>query len=459
MKQKHTNSRFSLNSHLVFTDNTVRRVPKFTEGMFETIKLTNVGPAPEIKMAFKPRLNILTGDNGLGKSFLLDIIWWCLTRTWPANVNPSLTAGKMALPHSDKKGEISFAFTGAKKSHAYTSVFEPGLQAWTGKAGRPAIPGLVIYAMSDGSLATWDPSRNYWRTKDGVDIQDRPPAYVLGPQEVWDGLRTKNNSVICNGLISDWVSWQKDTSHPYFANLKVLLRWLSPSDTEIMLPGEPDRISLDDVRDIPTLQMPYGQSVPIVHASSGMRRIAALSYFLLWTWYEHVVASKLLRVNPANQVIILIDEIESHLHPKWQRRIVPAVFSAMREIHKTAQVQLITATHSPLVMTSLEPKFDEEQDQWFDINLNDNKVELQACVFERYGDANSWLTSDGFDLSSTRAIETEQLLNEASYLLRQKEIKKEEALDMHQKLIRTLNEKDPFLVRWRYTCEMEGWLE
>jgi recombinational DNA repair ATPase RecF len=27
-------------------------------------------------------MNFLVGDNGLGKSFLLDAAWWALTRTW-----------------------------------------------------------------------------------------------------------------------------------------------------------------------------------------------------------------------------------------------------------------------------------------------------------------------------------------------------------------------------------------
>ena len=45
-------------------------------------KITNVGPAPEMELKFGKRLNLLTGDNGLGKSFLFDIAWWALTRKW-----------------------------------------------------------------------------------------------------------------------------------------------------------------------------------------------------------------------------------------------------------------------------------------------------------------------------------------------------------------------------------------
>ena len=39
--------------------------------MIEHLRLENVGPAPEMALDFAPRVNLLTGDNGLGKSFLM----------------------------------------------------------------------------------------------------------------------------------------------------------------------------------------------------------------------------------------------------------------------------------------------------------------------------------------------------------------------------------------------------
>ncbi len=50
--------------------------------MLESLKLKNVGPAPQLEIDFRGRLNFLAGDNGLGKTFLLDVAWWALTRTW-----------------------------------------------------------------------------------------------------------------------------------------------------------------------------------------------------------------------------------------------------------------------------------------------------------------------------------------------------------------------------------------
>ena len=49
--------------------------------MLKQLDLHAVGPAEQMRMDFAPRLNLIAGDNGLGKSFLLDTAWWALTRT------------------------------------------------------------------------------------------------------------------------------------------------------------------------------------------------------------------------------------------------------------------------------------------------------------------------------------------------------------------------------------------
>ena len=44
--------------------------------------------------------------------------------------------------------------------------------------------------------------------------------------------------------------------------------------------------------------------------------------------------------------ILLIDEIDAHLHPRWQRQILPALREALPD------VQIIVASHSPFVISS-----------------------------------------------------------------------------------------------------------
>ena len=47
--------------------------------------------------------------------------------------------------------------------------------------------------------------------------------------------------------------------------------------------------------------------------------------------------------------VVLIDEIELHLHPKWQRAIVPALTRTF------PNCQFIVTTHSPQVLSEVQP--------------------------------------------------------------------------------------------------------
>ena len=228
---------------------------------------------------------------------------------------------------------------------------------------------------------------------------------------------------------------------------------MSPSGGETLEPGELTRISLDDARDMPTIRMPYGQDVAVAHASAGMRRIMALAYCLVWAWEEHQRAAGQLE-----QVTFLIDEIESHLHPTWQRSVVPAVLSAMRVLNPEAEVQLVAATHSPLIMASIEPEFTAVTDAWFDLDFEEGGVVLRRREFEKRGDAATWLISEAFDLPSGRPLEYERLVDQAQALLGQQDPDLHQIKWMNDKLLAALNAKDHFLLNWRYICRQKGWL-
>ncbi len=430
--------------------------------MIKRLNLLNIGPKPDMELEFGNRLNLLTGDNGLGKSFLLDIVWWSLTRKWPAEINPRLSAGFPAKPYKNEKASIEFTFTAKSKPVSYTCTFDRKAQAWTGKAGRPSNPGLVLYAQVDGSFAVWDPARNYWRKKGNIDVQDRPPAYVFSAREVWDGLRDDERGPLCNGLIADWAGWQKEKGRA-FESLCAVLEKLSPAYEETIVPGELVRIGLDDPRDIPTLKMPYDQSVPVMHASAGIRRIIALAYLLVWSWEEHLEASKLLGETSTSQIVFLVDEIEAHLHPQWQRRIIGALLGVMNTLTTQANVQIIAATHSPLVMASVEPTFDADSDAWFDLDVvrepqGHPRVDLNRRPFIRRGDVSNWLTSEAFDLKDARSVEAETTLQEAALAMADAAFDAKKAKSLVAKLKRVLGETDPFWMRWNYVAEKKGWL-
>lgn len=403
--------------------------------MLKRIEFNAVGPASQMRIELAPRLNLIAGDNGLGKSFLLDTAWWALTRTW---------ARRLVVPHlPPATPSIMFAYT--KKTpgdYEYTSKFDRTTDTWTVRASRPAIPGLVLYAQVDSGFAVWDPARNYWKK----ETPDRPQAYLFKPEEVWEG------NALCEGLVRDWASWQREGGDT-FAPLISVLRALSPSTASPLTPGELRKLTLDDPKQYPTLRMSYGQDVAVIHASAGMRRILAVAYLLVWAWREHVASSQLLGAAPTKEIILLFDEIEAHLHPQWQRRIVPALLQVMDVLtgDHNASVQLIAATHSPLVLASVEPVFAEERDKLFLLEENLGDVTLREQAWAKQGDVLNWLVSDTFGLEQARSVEAERAIEAAEALMRG-ESQLPADLDtrdkIHKELERVLAGHDAFWPRW-----------
>lgn len=432
--------------------------------MLEYLEIENAGPADHLRLDLAPRLNLLTGDNGLGKSFLLDIAWWVLTNHWPADINSNLTSGRCVLP----KIRISPAFMKFKKRghHENLVEFHRQIQQWHRQPEsllryedqERLITRITIYAQADGSFALMDGARNY-RTLANSGIGEfsiggfpQPYPYVFTFSQVWNGL-SEDDSILCDGLIRDWASWQKEPTDQ-FLFLKNVLKALSPMDQDVIEPSIPTRVMVDDVRNIPTIKMPYGDT-PVIHTSAGMRRILSLAYFLVWVWSEHRRASLDRGLPLATEIVFLIDELDAHLHPKWQRTIVKSLMEVMTVLAPEVKVQLIAATHSPLVMASVEPFFDPAQDAWFDLDLNQQtgQVELTKRPWYRHGDADAWLKSEAFDQKSGYAPETELVLEEATQAMGNAETTREQAEVIDQKLRGLLGESDTFWIRWGYYLE------
>lgn len=431
--------------------------------MLHTLRLHNVGPTPQLDLDLAARLNLITGDNGLGKSFLLDAAWYCLTRRWPQELNPGLSSGAMALPRNRSiPAEMSFRVDGdQQREKDYQCSFNLEEEAWVGKAGRPVNPGLVLYAMADAAFAVWDPARNAWQRRGPVDTPEKTKAYVFNNREVWKGLANPSTELgwLCNGLVRDWASWQRENGEP-FQQLKAVLQVLSPQPESPLRPGPLVRLRRDDALDYPTLESRSGPPVPVVHASSGVRRILALAYLLVWAWQEHQRASELLARPPARQMIVLVDEVEAHLHPTWQRRVVKALMQVVQGLHADTAVQLLLVTHSPLVMASVEPLLDPEQDRWWDLDWSEasQAVELTQRPFDRLGDANSWLRSEAFDQSDTGSLEREQALRGARRLIQKgAAASPEEVQRVQLELEKALSGTDVFWTRWRLAEEQAGW--
>lgn len=449
--------------------------------MLRSLKLSGVGPAPELALELGRRINVTTGDNGLGKSFVLDVLWWALSGTWaglPAWPRPDASESKIEIGLDEATAREMGVWKPEK--HGYEdrrveggrffrwSTFDTPKQQWAPSSFAftdSPLPALVLFARADGSLALWDPFRNHhelrpagrWGVLDTETAADpglvrRPPAFIFDPDEVFDS-KTLGGKTICNGLIADWTTWslmRADSAGGLaFEHFSRVLDALSPDpDKERMRPGALRRLFVDDSRQFPTIDTGYGD-VPIVHASAGVRRIVSLAYLIVWAWHEHLEASRLLKTSPVKNLVFLMDEVENHLHPEWQRRIVPALLGVLENLDERMSVQAHLTTHAPMVLASLEPHFDPAQDRLFVFDLQAGRVQLREETFTPRGDASRWLTSSAFKLPLARSIEAERAMNDANAMMRGDEPEQHRTREEVDRALRdALPGQDPFWPRW-----------
>lgn len=122
------------------------------------------------------------------------------------------------------------------------------------------------------------------------------------------------------------------------------------------------------------------------------------------------IASRMAELNPgmANPLestgIVLIDEIDLHLHPKWQRTVIESLTKTF------PNVQFIATTHSPILISGA---MDIAQ---LIVLGGEQIIDVDASKYDRY-DVSQILLSDLFGLQSTRAPRWDEPIQEHMALL------------------------------------------
>jgi predicted ATP-binding protein involved in virulence len=125
------------------------------------------------------------------------------------------------------------------------------------------------------------------------------------------------------------------------------------------------------------------------------------------------IARRLTIANPdiydklSGEGIVLIDEIDLHLHPQWQRKFLPAL------VHTFPNLQFIVTTHSPQVLSHIA------RDSVF--LLEDNKIS-ERDIYTEGRDSNSIL-QDAFHVPIVEE-EYEREINEIYYLIDEHNLEK-----------------------------------
>lgn len=159
--------------------------------------------------------------------------------------------------------------------------------------------------------------------------------------------------------------------------------------------------TIDENNSKPKIEVktPYGW-VNIRDLSFGYQTLTALTVDIAASMMEQYPESK----NPLSEpVIILIDEIDLHLHPKWQRTVIDKLS------HHFPKAQFIVTAHSPLIVQAAEDKnanivvCRKEGDR---VVIDNNPDEVKGWRVDQI------LTSDLFELESPRSKVTQENVDE-----------------------------------------------
>lgn len=139
--------------------------------------------------------------------------------------------------------------------------------------------------------------------------------------------------------------------------------------------------------------------VPTLALSDGYRSILALAGDLVWRLIEAFPDSK---VPLEEEGVVLIDELDIHLHPVWQRQIAAWLQSTFPNL------QFIVATHSPLIAAGAG----KDAVTYRIFQSDAGKVECVRVKDLAFKDVDSILQSEAFGLVSTYSPEAEQAMSE-----------------------------------------------
>lgn len=125
-------------------------------------------------------------------------------------------------------------------------------------------------------------------------------------------------------------------------------------------------------------------------------------------------------------LILFLDEIDIHLHPKWQRKVLPII----QNLFKNAQI--FVSTHSPFVVGSVDDAF------VYKLQVNDSVSTLQEITDSKAGNSIEYILEDIFQISEQFDVETEEdikYFNEIkSKIISHQDYNREEFISLIKKL-------------------------
>lgn len=347
-----------------------------------SLKLTNIRSIETAEFRFKPGFNLIVGVNGVGKSTVLDALRICLSRILPSTTESR--AKPLSFDKSDIRSDFrDFPFLDANLSltigvdklrftrRQWRETFAADEEENLKELRREILESERLRDRARNLLRELEASHGVY---DSDFFEPSKARFTIAAHiaEVAPNcvFFSTNRSELSNSITKSKTAGRKSTAYAealvrrpmyvaQFAEWMRVQEELAKEDSTAkrhlqVLRSAVDRFlpTYENIR--PTDEKPSrllidqdGITLDVGQLSDGERGVLALVLDL---------ARRLSQANPSldnplseGHAVVLIDELDLHLHPKWQRQIVHNLTRTF------PQCQFIATTHSPQVVASVEP--------------------------------------------------------------------------------------------------------
>lgn len=177
----------------------------------------------------------------------------------------------------------------------------------------------------------------------------------------------------------DWLVEQDE--HTFNAIVRAVRSILALSDDETIIRTKQREL----------LIKAYNKTIPVEQLSDGYKSLFIMSIDIMRELLSHWDNLEIA------EAVVLIDEVETHLHPRWKMRVMALLREAM------PRVQFICSTHDPLCLRGMKNGEVHllQRDSNYDIQAYSELPDITTLRIEQI------LSSDYFGLSSTEDPEQE----------------------------------------------------
>jgi len=308
------------------------------------LRLRNFRGFKDAEFHFNPGMNLIVGINGAGKSTVLDALSIAFSKILPKftvsdskDNRLSFTANDITIGYKKLEVDVDFQASGIPfecniwfaKSDNFK--IKPDSEHILDTIKNAENQPLVVYFATQRSIITV----KKYKEKDMYKMASGDPSAAFP-----EALKPRNLRLT---EFTDWYLAQNALLNENYSPAKRSIEALNKAVTSFLdqftnlrVVGKSDLVLDKD-----------GLTLNINQLSEGERGLLALILDLV---------KRLLQANPDledplkdGKAVVLIDELDLHLHPRWQRMVV----KKLTEIFPSCQ--FIATTHSPQIIGEVEP--------------------------------------------------------------------------------------------------------